>query len=238
MDKVKDNLIQKENSKWEFNKEVADCFEDMLSRSIPQYDIMRNTVTDLAMSILKGKDSFFCLDLGCSNGLMIQKLWQPNGHYLGVDVSIPMLEKAKETFKDKENVLLAYMDLRTDFPFSGSGYDCITSILSIMFTPIEYRQSIIQRIYDNLKPGGVFFFVEKVLGNDAFLNELFVKNYYAMKSANGYSEEQIERKRLSLEGVQVCVTSNWNLELLKQAGFRKIDTFWRWCNFEGMIAIK
>ena len=238
MDKVKDNLIQKQNSKWEFNKEVADCFEDLLSRSIRQYDIMRNTVTDLAMSILKERDFFSCLDLGCSNGLMIQKLWQPNGNYLGIDVSKPMLEKAKEAFKDKENVSIEYMDLRTDFPFSQEGYDCITSILSIMFTPIEYRQNIIQRVYDNLKPKGVFFFVEKVLGNDAFLNELFVKNYYAMKSANGYSEEQIERKRLSLEGVQVCVTSNWNLELLKQAGFRRIDTFWKWCNFEGIIAIK
>ena len=59
-----------------------------------------------------------------------------------------------------------------------------------------------------------------------------------MKAKNGYSQEQIERKRLSLEGVQVCVTSNWNLELLKQAGFRQVDTFWKWCNFEGMIAIK
>ena len=238
MDGMKDNLIQKENSKWEFNKEVTDCFEDMLSRSIPQYDIMRNTVTDLAKSILKEKENFSCLDLGCSNGLMIQKLWQPNGSYLGIDVSKPMLEKAKEAFKNKDNVSIEYMDLRTDFPFIEGGFDCITSVLSIMLTPIEYRQNIIQRVYDNLKPNGVFFFVEKVLGNNAFLNELFVKNYYSMKAKNGYSQEQIERKRLSLEGVQVCVTSNWNLELLKQAGFRQVDTFWKWCNFEGMIAIK
>ena len=238
MDGMKDNLIQKENSKWEFNKEVTDCFEDMLSRSIPQYDIMRNTVTDLAKSILKEKESFSCLDLGCSNGLMIQKLWQPNGSYLGIDVSKPMLEKAKEAFKNKDNVSIEYMDLRTDFPSIEGGFDCITSVLSIMFAPIEYRQSIIQKVYDNLKPNGVFFFVEKVLGNNAFLNELFVKNYYSMKAKNGYSQEQIERKRLSLEGVQVCVTSNWNLELLKQAGFRQVDTFWKWCNFEGMIAIK
>ena len=238
MDGMKDNLIQKENSKWEFNKEVTDCFEDMLSRSIPQYDIMRSTVTDLARSILEKKENFSCLDLGCSNGLMIQKLWQPNGSYLGIDVSEPMLEKAKEAFKNKDNVSIEYMDLRTDFPSIEGGFDCITSVLSIMFTPIEYRQSIIQKVYDNLKPNGVFFFVEKVLGNNAFLNELFVKNYYSMKAKNGYSQEQIERKRLSLEGVQVCVTSNWNLELLKQAGFRQVDTFWKWCNFEGMIAIK
>jgi tRNA (cmo5U34)-methyltransferase len=62
--------------------------------------------------------------------------------------------------------------------------------------------------------------------------------YYKMKSDNGYSQEQIERKRLSLEGVLVPVTAKWNEELLKQAGFKYIDCFWRWMNFAGWIAIK
>ena len=80
--------------------------------------------------------------------------------------------------------------------------------------------------------------VEKVLGNTSELNSLFVKNYYDMKLQNGYSQEQIDRKRLSLEGVLVPVTNDWNIDLLKQAGFRQVDVFWRWMNFVGYIAIK
>ena len=35
---MKDNILV--DKKWEFDSNVADCFEDMLSRSIPQYDVM------------------------------------------------------------------------------------------------------------------------------------------------------------------------------------------------------
>ena len=77
-----------------------------------------------------------------------------------------------------------------------------------------------------------------MLGNTAEIDEVMVKNYYDAKFANGYSQEQIERKRLSLEGVLVPVTANMNEELLKQAGFRHIDCVWRWMNFAGWLAIK
>lgn len=233
---MKDNLVQGENTKWVFDDKVTNCFEDMLSRSIPQYDVMRKCVVDLSNIVLEDKETFNCLDIGCSNGLMIKDMWKPNGIYKGIDVSEPMLEKAKELFKDRDNVDVGYCDLRTDFP--KGEYDVITAVLTVLFTPIEYRQNIIQNMYDNLKPGGALFMVEKVLGNNNTLNKMFVKNYYKMKSDNGYSQEQIERKRLSLEGVQVCVTSDWNQELLKQAGFKQVDVFWKWCNFMGFVAIK
>lgn len=243
-EKEVDNVVPKE--KWEFDKSVADCFENMLSRSIPQYDIMRDSVASLASDVLNYqsiKENFDILDIGCSDGLMIEKLMQKldnKGRYVGCDVSEPMLSKAKYRFLDRiidRQVRIENCDLRTDFP---EGYfDVVTSVLSIQFTPIEYRQSIIQKVYNSLSPkNGCFIMVEKVLGNTDMLNQLFIKNYYAMKSANGYSQEQIERKRLSLEGVLVPVTNDWNIDLLKQAGFRQIDVFWRWMNFVGYIAIK
>ena len=162
------------------------------------------------------------------------------GNYVGCDISEPMLQKAKYRFLDRiinNQVKILNCDLRTNFP--EGYYDVVTSILSIQFIPIEYRQHIIQTVYDRLSnKNGTFIMVEKVLGNTAKLNQLFVKNYYAMKLDNGYSEEQIERKRLSLEGVLVPVTNDWNIELLKQAGFKQVDVFWRWMNFVGYIAIK
>jgi tRNA (cmo5U34)-methyltransferase len=80
--------------------------------------------------------------------------------------------------------------------------------------------------------------VEKVLGETAPIDALMTRLYYGLKASNGYSQDQIDRKRLSLEGVLVPVTARWNEELLKQAGFRQIDCFWRWMNFAGWVAIK
>lgn len=239
-----DNVVPKE--KWEFDKSVADCFENMLERSIPQYEVMRDSVACLTRDVIEvsNKSTFNILDIGCSDGIMIEKMLntfgETHGHFCGCDISEPMLQKAKYRLLDsilERKVSIGKCDLRNDFP--DGLFDVITSVLSIQFTPIEYRQSIIQKVYDNLAPkNGCFIMVEKVLGNTDKLNKLFVKNYYAMKANNGYSQEQIERKRLSLEGVLVPVTNDWNIDLLKQAGFRQIDVFWRWMNFVGYIAIK
>ena len=239
-----DNVEPKEN--WEFDESVADCFENMLERSIPQYDVMRESVTSLVGDVLElspKKETFRVLDLGCSNGLMLETLYdnlKGNGYYVGNDVSEPMLKKAKYRLLDQiinNKISIINCDLKTDFP--DGMYDIITSILTVQFVPITYRQSIIQTVYDRLSPSnGCFIMVEKVLGNTAKLNDLFVGNYHRMKEKNGYSQEQIERKKLSLEGVLVPVTNDWNIELLRQAGFRQVDVFWRWMNFVGYIAIK
>lgn len=235
------------DGKWEFDEKVTDCFENMLERSIPQYEIMRSSVADLAHEVIRtsGKNTISLLDIGCSDGIMIEHLVARfldyrNAKFVGIDISEPMLTKAKHRLLDEvisHKVQIGKCDLRESYP-SGV-YDIVTSILSIQFTPIEHRQNILSNIYESLSDkDGCLIMVEKVLGNTGKLNKLFVKNYYDMKKSNGYTEEQIERKRLSLEGVLVPVTNDWNIDLLKQAGFKHVDVFWRWMNFVGYIAIK
>lgn len=235
--------FENKDGKWEFNENVAVEFEDMLSRSIPQYDIMRNLVFNLGCyalpSNIKNKTM---LDIGCSDGLNLQPFVRKFGalvRYRGVDVSEPMLKKAAERYKgyiDANLMQLDNLDLRYDFPTDK--YNLITSILTIQFIPIEYRQRIMFDIYNNLSENGMAIVVEKVLGNCHEINNVMVNEYYKLKHENGYSYDEIERKKISLEGVLVPMTSNWNIDLLKQAGFRKIDVFWRWMNFEGYVAIK
>ena len=237
-----DNIIPKE--KWEFDSDVTKVFENMLERSIPQYEEMRKLVVNLADSVLlKNKSEFTMLDIGCSNGLNLREFivrYGSRGKYLGVDCSESMLEDFNERFELFINsgiVISKFMDLRNDYPNDFS-YDIVTSILSLCFIPIQYRQNILNQIYNSLNSCGVLILVEKVLGNSLRIDNALVENYYNLKEQNGYSREQIERKRLSLDGVQVPIMSNWNIELLKSAGFTQIDTFWRWMNFVGYIAIK
>jgi hypothetical protein len=103
---------------------------------------------------------------------------------------------------------------------------------------IEYRVKIVKSIYDALSDNGAFIIVEKVLGNTSEIDDLFVDEYYRIKSHNAYTQEQIQNKRKSLEGVLVPIMANWNENLLQTAGFKKIDCFYRCLNFAGWIAIK
>lgn len=232
---MQDNIIVKD--RWQFDRAVTDVFDDMLARSIPQYDIMRRSVFDLGVPYVQPES--WIIDLGCSRGEAIAPFverFATTNHFLGVEISEAMYYAARTRFAGNERVVIRQSDLRTDYPAESASV--ILSILTLQFTPIEYRQRIVQQIYDHLLPGGAFLLVEKVLGATAELDRRMVECYYALKGANGYSPEQIERKRLSLEGVLVPVTAHWNEDLLQAAGFRQIDCFWRWMNFTGWVALK
>jgi len=225
--------------KFTFNENVSSCFLDMLKRSIPNHDIMRDLTTKVA-SFYMNNDSKI-MDIGTSTGEVIHNLLKlyPTASFIGLEQSDAMINEAQERFKNNNNVTIKKHDLRDSIDNIDADYiDLIVSSLTIQFTPIEHRLKIIQSIYNNLKDNGVFLFIEKVLGSSAQIDSTLIDIYYDTKRSNGYSEEEIQRKRLALEGVLVPVTAKWNEELMKTAGFKQIDCFWRYLNFSGWVAIK
>ena len=93
-------------------------------------------------------------------------------------------------------------------------------------------------MYDALESYRALILVEKVLGASAELDGLLVEEYLKLKGANGYTQKDVERKRLSLEGVLGPLTAEWNEQLLRRAGFGDVDCFWRWMNFAGWVAVR
>ena len=231
-----EDKINPEGKKWEFDEEVTRVFGDMLERSIPNYDTMRELCFMVGRNFVN--DGGTVSDIGCSNGLASEKFIQnfPYTEFYLFDVSEPMLEACRSMYEGRSNVYVLYQDLRKGVPVSGN--DLIISSLTIQFTPMEYRQNIFQSVYDNLNRGGAFILVEKVLGNSADIDNILVDEYYNIKRENGYTEELIQNKRKSLEGVLVPMTASFNEHLLRQSGFSKIDCFWRCLNFCAWIAIK
>lgn len=223
-------------AKWQFDEDVTAVFDDMLARSIPQYEVMRQAVYDLACKYIRPHTTV--ISLGSSRGEDVARLIENNAthnEFVLTDVSEPMADCLRGRFPQEFVSVLEY-DLRYNYPLTQ--YSVTLCILTLQFIPIEYRQKIMQQIYDHLLPGGALIIVEKVLGANAGVNETLVDLYYQMKSANGYTQEQIDRKRMALEGVLVPVTADWNVELMRMAGFKSIDCFWRWMNFAGWLAVK
>lgn len=232
--------------KWEFDSEVTDAFDDMLERSIPEYETMRRAVFEVGTRYVRPKTSI--VDLGCSRGEALYPFVRKFGahnRYVGCEVSQPMLEAARQrfvgweaatTWDSRSLVDIREVDLRREYP--GERSSLTLSVLTLQFTPIEYRQQIVRRVHESLVEGGAFVLVEKVMGASAGIDDTFVDAYLNLKRENGYTEEQIQRKRLALEGVLVPVTARWNEELLRGAGFSEVDCFWRWMNFAGWVAVK
>lgn len=230
---MQDNVMPK--GKWVFDDEVAQCFDEMLQRSIPNYETMRELVYNVGRHYVK--DGATVMDIGCSNGnaaLPFVKTF--NNQFVLCDVSESFLDLCRKGFKEHKNVKIINHDLRNGVPDVQSCL--ILSILTVQFTPIEYRQKIINSVYEHLQPGGAFIFVEKLLGTTYDIDSVLVDEYYELKRENQYTQEQIQTKRKSLEGVLVPITESWNIDLLRSAGFKKIDCFWRYLNFAGYLAVK
>ena len=238
MDGQKDEVVPGE--RWEFDDSVAAVFDDMLARSIPQLDVMRESVHQMARRFVAPYAPI--VDLGCSRGGALARFVDEFGvanRYFGVDVSEPMLDAARARFQDLGGVVsIEKLDLRKSYP--DVGVACITTaVLTLQFVPINYRQQIMRTVYDHTKPGGVFIVVEKILGNGANIDDLLVRLYHDFKEQNGgYTREAIDRKSASLEGVLVPVTAEMNEQMIRSAGFREVDCFWRWMNFAAWVAIK
>ena len=235
---MQDNVTPKE--KWAFDDEVTNVFDDMLQRSIPQYEVMRQACFELGCAYVQKATDI--VDLGCSRGEALAPFVDRFGaynRYVGIEISKPMLEACRTRFEGMINcavVDIREMDLRTEYPPALASVTLC--ILTLQFTPIEYRQRILRDIFKATTNGGALILVEKVLGATAEIDAQMVNFYLEHKKQEGYTQDQIERKRLSLEGILVPVTAIWNEELLKMAGFQQIDCFWRWMNFAGWIAVK
>lgn len=231
---MKDNVLP--DGKWEFNSEVAACFANMLERSIPDYKSMR------ALSYKAGEKFIqpdtLIVDAGCSTGLAVEPFvvkYCDQNDFLLVDNAPAMVEACRERFKDDPSVAVRSGNLWEYMPFEDKA-SLALSVLTIQFTPTAYRQKMITDIYNGLAPGGAFIFVEKVLCD--CMDELMVELYYQMKRENGYTDEQIMSKRRSLENVLSPLKPAWNEDMLRTAGFSKVDMFWRCLNFCGWIAVK
>jgi tRNA (cmo5U34)-methyltransferase len=231
-----DNLIPAAD-KWAFDAEVTRVFDAMLENSIPGYRDMRRLVTEVARKFLEPRGRV--VDIGASRGDALAPLieHEPLASYVAVEVSEPMRRVLHERFAGHPVSVLDH-DLRTQHAAFSQPSDVVLSVLTLMFIPVEHRYRLLGAIHRSLKPGGALVLVEKVLSDDAAMDGVLTELYYDFKADNGYTQEAITRKRLSLEGVLVPMTAEWNRQMLKASGFAHVECFWRSLNFCGLVAVK
>ena len=225
-----------------FNKEVAAVFDDMVDRSVPFYQEIQRMVAELATDFAQPGTNVY--DLGCStcaSFLQIDRVMPADAgvRFVGVDDSTQMLDKARAKLAAvnfKRPFELETADLNTGVEINNASV--VMLVLTLQFIRPLYRERLIKSIWKGLGDNGCLIVVEKVLGENSTFNRLFIKHYYEMKRRNGYSELEISQKREALENVLVPYRLEENKELLKAAGFRHVDTFFKWYNFCGMIALK
>ncbi len=228
-----------------FDERVATVFDNMVSRSVPFYSEIQRLQSDLIVEFLSAQDDGVVCDLGCSTGTTIEHIINhpkcpKTARFVGFDNSEPMLDKARAKLSAavaEQSVSLQAADL-SDLP-ALPACDVVILNWTLQFVRPIGREHLLKNIYTALKPGGVLFLSEKILNGDAALNRLYIDHYLEFKkSQSGYTNEENQRKREALENVLIPYRLEENYLLLERAGFKRIDTYFRWLNFACLIAIK
>jgi tRNA (cmo5U34)-methyltransferase len=239
----KDSLFAEKRDEikdFDFGKETAAVFDDMLLRSVPFYaEIQRMTGEIAADYAVEGTNVY---DLGCATGntfLEIGRCLPKNVRFVGIDFSAEMLEQARQKLSQngmKQSYELICADLNEGVPVVDASM--VIMNLTLQFIRPVRRHRIMSDIAAGINPGGCLLVIEKVLSKDSKLNRSFIKYYYDFKQRNGYSELEIAQKREALENVLIPYRVEENFELFLGSGFSHCEIFFKWYNFCGMIAIK
>ena len=165
------------------------------------------------------------LDLGTGDGRLLSLLSRdrPGRVGVGLDISEPMLQAARERFLDDRRITLLEHDLTEPLPALGR-FDAVVSSFCIHHLEHERKRSLYGEVLDLLEPGGVFANLEHVASPTHRLHLAF---FAAI-------EEPLEDEDRSDRLLDVETQLGW----LRELGFDDVDCYWKWLEMALLIGVK
>ena len=195
-----------EAGQWKFDAQVAEVFDGIARREIPDY--LR--VIDLCVRVISKseKPQPKIIDIGSATGETLRQLHKAGyKNIYGVEASKDMIDRSFDQ---------ATLIHSEDFPAEHGPFDYVLNNWTLHFirNPLEYLKCIKK----NMSAGGVLILSDKVTSS-----ELTHDLYYDYKRDNGVTEAEIEKKRQQIEGILVTYPSSWYLNALSNLGFEQIE---------------
>jgi len=228
-----------------FDDQVASVFEDMINRSVPGYSTIISMIGVLAERYCGAGSTIY--DLGASLGgasfAVAQQLPHDDYRIIAIDNSEAMTSRLSAKLaalgelggKETSRIECRHEDLRDSKIEDAS---MVILNFTLQFIEPAARETLMRKIYDGMRPGGLLIISEKIQFPDPALNELFIDLYHRFKETQGYSKLEISQKRAALENVLIPETLAAHRERLNGAGFHSVDTWFQCFNFASMVAFK
>ena len=96
------------------------------------------------------------LDIGCGDGLLLQKLAPRAGRVTGIDPDASAISQARRRLADTPNSRAIVGDFLTSPELDGQSFDLITCVATLHHMPLG---SALERMEQVLKPGGRLYVV-------------------------------------------------------------------------------
>ncbi|MEN8127379.1 MAG: carboxy-S-adenosyl-L-methionine synthase CmoA [Planctomycetota bacterium] len=223
-----------------FDDKVASVFDDMIRRSVPGYATVIGMTKVFAEHYAQADT--ICYDLGCSLGAstlaMRKGIVQPGCKIVAVDNSESMVKQCREVVAlDNSDVPVEAVcaDIR-DVAIENASM--VVMNFTLQFLSPDQRDTMIQTIYDGLRPGGVLLLSEKISFEDKEKDTFETDMHHEFKKLMGYSDLEVAQKRKALENVLIRDSLDTHKTRLKNAGFTKTHLWFQCFNFMSLAAFK
>ncbi len=225
---------------FEFDQQVVEVFPDMIERSVPSYKTIIQGISEIAQKFVQLDSNIY--DLGCSLGAasfaIRQKLQEPSCQIIAVDNSPAMVERCR-LIQASYNFDMPVEVLESDITqLEMNNASLVVLNFTLQFLPVTKRQTLLNRIYQALNPGGALVVSEKLQMDQPEFDELIISLHHDFKKRNGYSDMEIAQKRAALENVLIPDNQQTHFERFKQAGFAQYDSWFQHYNFASFLVVK
>jgi len=155
------------------------------------------------------------LDIGCGTGLELDHIFArfPDLQVVGVDLSEKMLQKLSEKHRDKDLTLVCQDYFAYDM--GKERFDAVISFETLHHYTAEKKEVLFRKIFDCLKPGGVYLECDYIATSQAIEDLVF---------------SECKRRRLR-DGIKDDVfvhfdtplTLEHELNAMRKAGFKVVE---------------
>lgn len=208
-----------------FDNDVA-RFSNLETGQISTVDatLSLELLTQVAASVCPSAKSV--LDLGCGAGNFTLKLLEllPNFDCILIDLSQPMLDKAKERITRVSQGKIT--TIQTDFlnmELPDESFDIVVTGAAMHHLRADQEwETVFAKIYRSLKKGGCFWISDLILHDNPAINQLMWKRY--ADYLEGIGGEQYQKSVFAyIEKEDTPRSIMYQLDLMKKIGFSSVD---------------
>lgn len=219
---------QLDKIKEDFSKRAV-FYDDYIVKVVPYHEEMLEALINNIP--FKLKEPLKIIELGCGTGIATVNIKRrfPHAYLTCIDMSSEMLDMAKNKLKVFSNITFKQEDF-TKYEFKEK-YDVVLSFLSLMYlSGDEARQTLFRKVYNMLKPGGVFIAGGVNVSKHKYFQKIYMKKWIE-HMRKSYSDDFIKKEVLVKAkkhgGLSVLLDE---LQWLENIGFHHIEVFWKYYN--------
>ena len=231
MNKNHSNLV-----KTHFNVKYYN-YDILIKKLIPRYDYMHKLIVN---SINFPINKYFrVLDLGIGTGQTALNLLKkfPNIKIDGVDISSKMIIRGKKRLKNFLNkVNFIKKDIK-DLKLKNKYYGVCVAVLCVHHLNQDEKKILFKKIFNSLVLGGIFVIGDIIRFNSDIKTKEKEKVWKKILEKNlGKKEANFWFKNYQEEDLPDSIGDQ--IQWLKEAGFKRVKSLWRYINYSVIYAKK